>query len=85
MSYSLLHTKVREAMRAGGLEVDVAARKRGLLGPLMEGRREYLEAAGMLAPGVRVEEVLVVRGRNQGSTADGSSHHASRLAPMRRE
>ena len=74
-----------EAMHAGGLKVDVAARKRGFLGPLMEGRREYLEAAGMLAPGARVEEVLVVRGRNQGSTAGGSSHDAARLAPMRRE
>jgi release factor glutamine methyltransferase len=63
-----------EALRAGGLEVDVAARERGSLGPLMEGRREYLEAAGMLAPGTRQEEVVVVRGIR---SAGGSSHDAS--------
>jgi release factor glutamine methyltransferase len=53
-----------EALRAGGLAVDVAARERGPLGPLMAGRRAHLEAAGMLAPGQREEDVVVVRGRN---------------------
>jgi release factor glutamine methyltransferase len=50
-----------QALRAGGLEVGVAARERGPLGPLMSGRRRRLEAAGLLAPGQREEEVLVVR------------------------
>ena len=49
------------ALAAGGLEVDVAARRRGPLGPLMAERREHLEAAGLLRPGQQEEEVLVVR------------------------
>jgi release factor glutamine methyltransferase len=53
-----------EALRARGLEVDIAARDRGPLGPLMAGRRAHLEAAGMLAPGQQEEDVMVVRGRN---------------------
>jgi len=47
-----------EALRAGGLEVDVAARERGPLGPLMAARR----AAGLIPP-VDEEDVLVVRAR----------------------
>jgi release factor glutamine methyltransferase len=54
---------VQEELRAGGLEVDVVARVRGPLGPLMQGRRAHLEAQGLLAPGQREEDVLVVRGR----------------------
>ena len=57
-----------ESLLATGLEVDVAARERGPLGPLMQGRRAHLEAAGMLAPGATQEEVLVVRARNPAST-----------------
>jgi len=51
-----------EALRAGGLHADVAVRERGPLGPLMNGRRAQLEAAGLLAPGQRDEDVVVVRG-----------------------
>ena len=53
-----------EALRARGLSVDVPARERGPLGPLMDGRRDDLEAAGLLAPGQREEDVLVFRARN---------------------
>jgi release factor glutamine methyltransferase len=52
-----------EALRAGGLEASVAARQRGPLGPLMNGRRAHLEASGLLAPGADEEVVVVVRGR----------------------
>jgi release factor glutamine methyltransferase len=52
------------ALRRAGLEVDVVARERGPLGPLMERRRAHLEAAGMLAPGADREDVLVIRARN---------------------
>jgi release factor glutamine methyltransferase len=51
-----------EALRAGGLRADVAVHERGPLGPLMNGRRAQLEAAGLLAPGQRDEDVVVVRG-----------------------
>jgi len=53
----------RGMLAAAGLEVDVVRRRRGPLGPLMAGRREHLEARGLLAPGQREEEVLVIRGR----------------------
>jgi release factor glutamine methyltransferase len=48
-----------ERLRAAGLEADVAARERGPLGPLMRDRARR----GLLADGVREEEVLVLRGR----------------------
>jgi release factor glutamine methyltransferase len=51
------------ALRAAGLDVDVAARERGPLGPLMRARR----AAGLIAP-VAEEDVLVVRGRKPATT-----------------
>lgn len=51
------------AFADGGLEPGIAARHVGELGPLMEGRRQHLESRGMLAPGQRREEVLVLRGR----------------------
>jgi release factor glutamine methyltransferase len=47
-----------------GLEVDVAARETGPLGPLMRARR----AAGLIPPDADEEDVLVVRGRNPAST-----------------
>jgi release factor glutamine methyltransferase len=52
-----------DALRARGLAVDVPVRERGALGPLMDGRRDHLEAAGMLEPGQREEDVLVFRAR----------------------
>jgi release factor glutamine methyltransferase len=52
-----------EALRAGGLDVDVAVRERGPLGPLMRARRD----AGLIPP-VDEEDVLVVRGRKPATT-----------------
>ncbi|HEU4974403.1 MAG TPA: HemK2/MTQ2 family protein methyltransferase [Baekduia sp.] len=51
-----------ERMRAGGLEPDIASRHRGPLGPLMRARVAQLEAQGLIAPGRRDEEVVVIRG-----------------------
>jgi release factor glutamine methyltransferase len=52
-----------EALRAGGLAADVIARRRGPLGPLMSARVHALEERGLLRPGQREEEVVIVRGR----------------------
>src|SRR3954447_17538939 len=52
-----------EGLRAGGLEADVVARRRGPLGPLMSARVHLLHERGLLRPGAREEEVVVVRGR----------------------
>ena len=50
-------------LEAGGLEADVVARRRGPLGPLMSARVAMLEERGMLRPGQRHEDVLILRGR----------------------
>jgi release factor glutamine methyltransferase len=52
-----------EQLRAGGLEAEVVARRRGPLGPLLTARAAVLERRGLLEPGRREEEVLVIRGR----------------------
>jgi release factor glutamine methyltransferase len=57
------YERTAELLCDGGLHVDLAAQERGPLGPLMNGRRAYLRAQGMLAPGQDEEDVLVVRGR----------------------
>src|SRR4051794_13806209 len=52
-----------ERMRAAGLEPEVLERRRGPLGPLLSARAPMLEARGLLAPGEREEDVLIVAGR----------------------
>jgi release factor glutamine methyltransferase len=65
----LVHSSVNglqatlDRLAAGGLYVDVAARSPGPLGPLLAGRARALERRGLLHPGQRHEELLVVRGR----------------------
>jgi release factor glutamine methyltransferase len=68
----LVHSSVNGAQQtadrlaAGGLEAGVVARHPGPLGPLMASRAAALEARGLLRPGQRDEEVVVVRGRLAG-------------------
>ena len=50
-------------LREHGLRAAVLARRHGPLGPLLSARAPELEAEGVLAPGERSEEVLVVAGR----------------------
>jgi release factor glutamine methyltransferase len=49
------------ALRRRGLQAGVTARHRGALGPLMRSRAAMLEARGILAPGQRHEDVVIVR------------------------
>jgi release factor glutamine methyltransferase len=49
------------ALRAEDLHAEVAARHHGALGPLLRARAPLLEARGLLAPGEREEDVVVVR------------------------
>ena len=51
-----------DRMREAGLEPAVLERRRGPLGPLLEARAPALERAGLLEPGVREEDILVVAG-----------------------
>ncbi|HEX8053468.1 MAG TPA: hypothetical protein VF517_10785, partial [Thermoleophilaceae bacterium] len=51
------------ALRAGGLRAEVVARERGPLGPLVSARAELLERRGLLAPGEREEDMLVIEAR----------------------
>lgn len=52
-----------ERLERGGLLPDVAATHRGPLGPLLAKRAFMLEQRGLLAPGERSEDVVIVRGR----------------------
>jgi release factor glutamine methyltransferase len=49
-----------DRLRAAGLEARVARRERGPLGPLMMARAEELERRGLLEPGRRDEEIVVL-------------------------
>lgn len=51
------------AMRRAGLEPDVLRRERSPVGPLHSARAETLERRGLLGPGQREEDLLVIRGR----------------------
>ncbi|HEV2814952.1 MAG TPA: HemK2/MTQ2 family protein methyltransferase [Solirubrobacteraceae bacterium] len=65
VSSSILGTeRTIAAMRDAGLDdAECIARRRGPLGPLMRTRVHTLEERGMLAPGQREEDVIIVRGR----------------------
>jgi release factor glutamine methyltransferase len=69
-----------EAYTAGGLIADVAAAQQGPLGPLLQGRRQQLEAHGLLQPGQTVETVFVVRGRRPRHEPDCRPEHGHGLA-----
>jgi release factor glutamine methyltransferase len=68
-----------EDLRASGLDAAVIARRRGPLGPLMTERVKYLEAQGLLAPGQREEDVVIVRARKP---ADGYASSSPRSATL---
>ena len=53
-----------ERLAAAGLDARVARRERGPLGPLMLARAEELERRGVLPPGRREEEIVVIEGRH---------------------
>ncbi len=52
-----------EALERGGLQPEVIARHRGTLGPIVSARAPLLEERGLLAPGEREEDLLVIEGR----------------------
>lgn len=51
-----------DGLTRGGLEPEVLARRWGPLGPIAAARAESLERRGLLHPGEREEELLVIRG-----------------------
>jgi len=53
--------KSREMLAARGLRTSVARRARIPFGPVLSGRTEFLEAAGLIEPGQRSEELVVLR------------------------
>jgi release factor glutamine methyltransferase len=48
-------------LRAGGLIADVVARERIPFGPVLMHNARWLESLGMLEPGCREEELVVIR------------------------
>ena len=65
-----------EMLSERSLAAEVVGRDRGPLGPLLSTRAETLERRGLLAPGAREEEVVVIRARR--STADDGRLRGSR-------
>jgi release factor glutamine methyltransferase len=59
--------QTRDTLTEEGLEVDVVARRRGPLGPLLRERVEDLWAAGVLPQGSLEEDIVIVRGRRPAS------------------
>lgn len=53
------------ALRAAGLTAAVVARRRQPFGPVMTARADLYERRGLIRPGVRVEELVVIRGVRQ--------------------
>jgi release factor glutamine methyltransferase len=51
-----------ELLSERGLAAEVASRERGPLGPLLSARAATLEQRGLLEPGAREEDVVVIRG-----------------------
>jgi release factor glutamine methyltransferase len=49
-------------LRAGGLEASVLQRRAGPRGPLLSARAETMEERGLLVPGSRTEELVVIGG-----------------------
>jgi release factor glutamine methyltransferase len=62
-------------LERAGLPADVVARRRGPLGPLMSARVHALEAEGLLAPGQRHEDVVIIRARKPARERAGRSQH----------
>jgi release factor glutamine methyltransferase len=62
-----------DRLRAAGLDAERLAVVRGPLGPLMRERAPLLEARGLLAPGQREEELLVLAGRLGRSRASATA------------
>ncbi|WP_214402650.1 HemK2/MTQ2 family protein methyltransferase [Pseudonocardia lacus] len=56
-----------DAMAAAGLDSEVVARAVIPFGPVMRARAALLERQGMIEPGQRVEEIVVVEGRMPGA------------------
>jgi release factor glutamine methyltransferase len=56
-------SRTLDRMAAAGLRAEVLARRRGPLGPLLAARAEMLERRGLLAPGEREEELVVIGAR----------------------
>ena len=73
VSSSVLGTdRTLAGLEQAGLDGEVIARRRGPLGPLMLARVKHLEQQGMLAPGQRHEDVVVIRGRKPLAPGDGA-------------
>jgi release factor glutamine methyltransferase len=58
-----------ERLTAAGLDADVPRRERGAFGPLMTAMAPELEARGLIEPGQRDEEVVVIEGRRHAGPA----------------
>jgi release factor glutamine methyltransferase len=61
------------ALHAGGLQAEIVVCRRGPLGPLVRARAPELEARGLLIPGQRHEDVVIVRAASQPTVSPAAS------------
>lgn len=54
-------TATRSQLEAEGLRTEIAARCRHPFGPVLLSRTDFLERAGLIEPGCRTEELVVIR------------------------
>jgi release factor glutamine methyltransferase len=50
-----------DQLRAGGLRADIVLRERIPFGPVLTSRAEFLTREGLIAPGQRHEDLVVIR------------------------
>ena len=67
----------RRPRRPPACEAECVARRRGPLGPLMSARVQALEAEGLLEPGQRHEDVVIIRGRKPAPKSSWTSGAAA--------
>lgn len=80
---SLLGTeRTIEDLERAGLQAECVAKRRGPLGPLMSARVHALEAEGMLAPGQRHEDVVIIRGRKPAAKPTRRANAGTAPAPV---
>ena len=69
-------------LRAQGLDAEVAARCEHPFGPVFTARAAMLEERGLIAPGQRTEELVVVRARDRWSRETFPSTRPERGEPL---
>lgn len=69
-----------ERLRERGLKAAVVARRSQPFGPVLQGRAAWLEERGLIAPGQREEELVIIRADNTSEAAGTAAAPQARAA-----